>query len=143
MKKSSVRVLALSCLSAALIFTTITAQAQTSTTTADQEKIQQEYMQNMTAVSSANAAAAYTGNPALTQQVVQPGQAMLPQGMQQTAQPMMMMPNGQMTPAYNIPGQSPVVQERPVIMSYDKKDVEGFYGVPLPARLFDNVPSDW
>lgn len=33
--------------------------------------------------------------------------------------------------------------EPEIIYQYDKKAVEGFYGVPLPKRLFNNVPSDW
>ncbi|MFN3827201.1 MAG: hypothetical protein ACK4NR_06200 [Micavibrio sp.] len=34
-------------------------------------------------------------------------------------------------------------EEPQVIMSYDKKAVEGFYGVELPKRLFNNVLSEW
>lgn len=142
MKKSSTRVLTLSCLTAVALCGGATAHAQTASQTETQDQIQQQYMQNMTAVSTSNAAAAYTGNPALMQQAAQPGQVMMPPGMQSYNQPMVMGPNGQMIPAYNIPGQPPAA-ERPVVMRYNKKDVEGFYGVALPQRLFNNVPSDW
>jgi hypothetical protein len=37
----------------------------------------------------------------------------------------------------------PEQPEPEIIYQYDKKAVEGFYGVPLPKRLFNNVPSDW
>ncbi len=80
--------------------------------------------ETLNALNSANAAAAYTGNSSLTQQAAQPGQAMLPTGLQV----------------------NPLQQQdqEPVTMNYNKKDAEGsFYGVELPQRLFNNVPSDW
>lgn len=43
-------------------------------------------------------------------------------------------------PEIGLPGEK---EEPEVIMTYDKKAVEGFYGVGLPERLFNNVPSDW
>ncbi len=121
MTKISVRSLLLSCVMAAA-FVVPAAQAQTS---------QSFTMQTTTvspgdtvnAVNSANAAAEYTGNPALAQQAGQPGQAMTPNGMQM----------GPFQPA-----------EPPPTMRYNKKDAEGaFYGVELPQRLFNNVPSNW
>ncbi len=116
MTKISVRFLLLSCVMASA-FAVPLAQAQTqqSTTVSPSETVN--------AVNSANAAAAYTGNPALAQQAGQPGQAMLPNGMQM----------GPFQPA-----------EPPPTLRYNKKEAEGaFYGVELPERLFNNVPSNW
>lgn len=122
MTKISVRFLLLPCVMGAAFIAPHIAQAQTSqsftmqTTTAAPAE-------TMSAVSSANAAAAYTGNPALAQQAGQPGQVMMPNGMQMG------------------PFQPP---EPPPTMRYNKKEAEGaFYGVDLPQRLFNNVPSDW
>lgn len=42
-----------------------------------------------------------------------------------------------------VPFMQPEQPEPEIIYQYDKKAVEGFYGVPLPQRLFNNVPSDW
>lgn len=120
MTKISVRFFLLSGLLASALISPV-AQAQMSqsftmqTTTASPGE-------TVNAVNAANAAAAYAGNPALAQQAAQPGQAMLPNGMQM----------------------GPQQEQQPVTMRYNKRDAEGaFYGVELPERLFNNVPSSW
>ncbi len=122
MTKISVRSLVLSCVMASVMAVPV-AQAQTSQSFTMQTTTVSP-AETANAVNSANAAAAYTGNPALAQQAAQPGQAMMPNGMQ---------PMGPFQPA-----------EPPPTMRYDKKAAEGaFYGVELPQRLFNNVPSHW
>ena len=121
MTKISVRFLLLSC-AVAVTFIAPVAQAQTSQSITMQTTTVSPG-ETVNAVNSANAAAAYTGNQGLAQQAAQPGQAMLPNGMQM----------GPFQPA-----------EPPPTLRYNKKEAEGaFYGVELPQRLFNNVPSDW
>ncbi|QQG35155.1 MAG: hypothetical protein HYS17_06160 [Micavibrio aeruginosavorus] len=92
---------------------------------AETDETYQQYLQSLNAV---NAAAGYTGNTQMQQPLMQPGMVMMP-----------VIPG--MPP---VPGQSPEEEQQQVIMRYDKKAVEGdFFGVALPERLFNNVPSDW
>lgn len=131
MKKTSVRTLMLSCLAVTAIGIS-SAQAQTSSQTQASEQAMKDFQASMGAVTAANAAAGYTGNPNMAAQTAQPGQAMLPPGMQQPGQMGMYGPF------------APAEPEQEIIMRYDKKNAEGaFYGVELPRRLFNNVPSDW
>lgn len=122
MKKSSVRLLMLSCLALTIVGGISPVMAQ-STESAVPEKAVNDIQNGL---ESASAAAGYTGST----QVAQPaGQAMTPTTLQ----------TGQ--PATTTPGQS---EEKPVTMRYNKNNAEtGFYGAELPKRLFNNVPSDW
>ena len=132
MKKSFARLLMLSCLTVVAVGVAPAGAADTK----GSEEAQSAAMASMSAVGAANASAGYTGNTAA---VSQPGQVMMPTGMQY-GQPMYMVPGAPMPTTF--PGQEK--PEVPVTMRYNKKDVEsGFYGAALPTRLFNNVPSDW
>lgn len=113
-------------LAAAAFFSPEVTMAQETSSSTKTPQYNQAYQDYLDSLNSANAAAGYTGNSQLQQQMMQPG--------------MMMMPVMTGMPA--MPGQPQ--EEQQVIMRYDKKAVEGsFYGVALPERLFNNVPSDW
>lgn len=125
MMKNSVRLLLLSCVMATA-FSPQAVQAQTQMQTQPISATPTAAAtpgEAINALNSANAAAVYAGNPALAQQAAQPGQAMIPNGMQM----------GPFQP-----------EEPPPTLRYNKKKAEGaFYGVDLPQRLFNNVPSHW
>ena len=124
MKKSSVRLLMLSCLTLAIVGGISPVMAQ-STDSVPPEKALNDIQNGL---ESASAAAGYTGSTATGQPA---GQAMTPQSLQP----------GAGTPATTTPGQT---EEKPVVMRYNKDTAEtGFYGAELPKRLFNNVPSDW
>lgn len=127
-KSVSTRALYVSCLLGILAaFAPGLASAEDASTSKEEPQYNQAYQDYMNSLNTANAAASYTGNNQLQQQMMQPGMVMMPvmAGMPQ------------------LPGQSEEEQQQ-VIMRYDKKAVEGsFYGVALPERLFNNVPSEW
>lgn len=124
MKNTSVRPLMLSCLTVVAAYAgMMPAQAQ-QMSSSEQAAVVNDINAAAGAVNAANAAATYTGNP-----------AQAPVGGVPTT------PGGPLVPSL-LPGQT--APEVPVTMRYDKKDAEGsFYGVELPERLFNNVPSDW
>ena len=120
MKKTPVRLLMLSGLTLFVLGAAVPTMAQSSSSQKEVEDVQK-------ALESANASAGYTGNASSTsaQQANQAGQALTPSSLQ-TGMPV-----------------TGTQEEKPVTMRYNKKDVIGFYGVELPKRLFNNVPSDW
>lgn len=84
--------------------------------------------EELQALNAATASANYTGNSQMTAQGNQ-----IPVGT-----------HGAGATAQMMPGVfGPQQPEPEIVYQYDKKAVEGFYGVPLPKRLFNNVPSDW
>lgn len=85
--------------------------------------------EQMQALAASTASSNYTGNP----QDAQAQNNGIPVGTQGAGATAQMMPG--------VFG--PEQPEPEIIYQYDKKAVEGFYGVPLPKRLFNNVPSDW
>ncbi len=126
MKKSSVRLLMLSCFTLAIAGGLSPVMAQSTDSAATQAKAADEVQSSLDALSSANAAAGYTGSTPTGQPA---GQPMTPPSLQTGM------------PATATPGQT---EEKPAVMRYNKNKVEtGFYGAELPKRLFNNVPSDW
>lgn len=119
MKKISARLLLLSCFVAPAFALPVQAQQTQQSFTMQTTVVQPNANNNSSGSSSGSSGSA-------SQQPMQPASPALP------------------PTAPTIAGAMAQQQQQSVTMRYNKKEMESmFYGVEIPSRLFNNVPSDW